>query len=204
MEVFRNYSDTELIHILKDDRQIDAGIKFIYREYYSLLEYYVTNNKGSKEDAADIIQETIVAFIEIVQQNKFRGDASVKSFLYSIGRNIWLSELRKRNSADNRNRIFEKAKDTTEQETVQHLIHREYYNAIQQLFERLGEKCKLLLMLVYYEDLSMKDIVEKMPDYQNEQVLRNKKYKCMKQLEQMIQDNEPLRTQFKNALRHAG
>ena len=72
------------------------------------------------------------------------------------------------------------------------------------MFEKLGEKCKQLLMLVYYEDLSMKDIVDKMPDYQNEQVLRNKKYKCMKQLEIMVNDNEPLRTQFKNALKYAG
>lgn len=204
MGVVRNYSDQELIHILKDNRQIDAGIKFIYKEYYGLLENYVVNNKGSKEDAADIIQETIVAFIEIVEQNKFRGESSIKSFLYSITRNLWLSELRKRSSTDNRNRIFEKAKDITEQETVQHLIKREYHNSIQQLFEQLGDKCKQLLMLVYYEDLSMKDIVEKMPDYQNEQVLRNKKYKCMKQLEQMINDNEKLKTQFKNALKYAG
>lgn len=204
MQVVRNYSDQELIHILKDNRQMDAGIKFIYKEYYGLLENYVMNNKGSKEDAADVIQETIVAFIEIIAQDKFRGESSVKSFLYSITRNLWLSEIRKRSSADNRNRIFEKAKDTTEQEAVQHLIKREYYNSIQQLFEQLGDKCKQLLMLVYYEDLSMKDIVEKMPDYQNEQVLRNKKYKCMKQLEQMIQDNEQLRTQFKNALKYAG
>jgi RNA polymerase sigma factor (sigma-70 family) len=204
MEVVRNYTDTELVNALKTHREMDAAIKVIYKEYYGLLEYYVTNNNGSKDDAADVIQETIVAFIEIVQQDKFRGDASVKSFLYSIARNLWLTELRKRNSADNRNMVFEKSRDTVEQETMQHLINREHYNAIQQLFEKLGDKCKQLLMLVYYEDLSMKDIVEKMPDYQNEQVLRNKKYKCMKQLEQMIQDNEPLRTQFKNALRHAG
>lgn len=204
MEVVRNYTDPEIVNALKNQREMDGAIRFIYKEYYGLLEYYITNNKGTKDDAADLIQETIVAFIEIVQQDKYRGDASVKSFLYSITRNLWLTELRKRSSADNRNMIFEKSKDSIEQETVQHLIEREHYNAIQQLFEKLGDKCKQLLMLVYYEDLSMKDIVEKMPDYQNEQVLRNKKYKCMKQLEQMIQDNEPLRTQFKNALKNAG
>jgi len=204
MEVVRNYSDIELISALKDRLQLDSGIRFIYKEYYGLLENYVVNNKGSKEDAADIIQETIVAFIEITAQDRFRGNSSVKSFLYAITRNLWLSELRKRNSADNRNRIFEKGKDATEQETVQHLIKKEYYNSIQELFEKLGDNCKQLLMFVYYEDLSMKDIIEKMPGYQNEQVLRNKKYKCMKQLEQMIQDNEQLRTQFKNALKNAG
>ena len=59
-------------------------------------------------------------------------------------------------------------------------------------------------MMVYYENLSMSEIVDQMPGYQNEQVLRNKKYKCMKQLEQMMQDNETLRIQFKNALKNAG
>lgn len=203
MQVVRSYSDTELVNALKHPKEMDAAIRVIYKEYYGLLENYVVNNNGSKDDAADVIQETIVAFIETVEGNKFRGDASVKSFLYAITRNLWLAELRKRNSTDNRNRIFEKAKDVTEQATVQHLVQREHFTLIQQLFDKLGEKCKQLLMLVYYEDLSMSDIIQQMPDYQNEQVLRNKKYKCMKQLEQMMQSDETLRTQFKNALKHA-
>ncbi|WP_170970970.1 RNA polymerase sigma factor [Ilyomonas limi] len=204
MQIVRNYSDAELISALKHPTEMDVAISLIYKEYYALLENYVINNKGSKEDAADIIQETIVAFIGIVEQDKYRGDASIKSFLYAITRNLWLAELRKRSSADNRNRIFEKAKDDTEQATIQHLVQREYFAVIQQFFEKLGTKCRQLLMLVYYEDLSMSDIVQQMPDYQNEQVLRNKKYKCMKQLEQMIQNDQSLRTQLKNALRYAG
>ncbi|MBV9964039.1 MAG: sigma-70 family RNA polymerase sigma factor [Parafilimonas sp.] len=204
MQVERIYRDEELIRDLKSAAKMDTAIRFIYNEYYSLLENYVMNNRGAKEDAADIIQETIVAFIEIIEQDKFRGDSSIKSFLFSITRNLWLSELRKRNSAENRNRVFEKGKNTTEQEIIHHLIRREHFNAIQHLFERLGEKCKQLLMLVYYEEMQMSDITEIMPDYQNEQVLRNKKYKCMKQLEQMMLNNEQLRIQLKNALKHAG
>lgn len=204
MNVAKDYLDQELVAALKSPRQIDEAIKFIYRQHYSMLENYVLNNNGSEQDAGDVIQETIVAFIEIVQEEKFRGDASVKSFLYSIAKNIWLSEMRKRNSADNRNRIFEKGKDDTEKEVVQNLVYREHYKAIQDLFGRLGEKCKELLFLVYYEDLSMKDILEKVSGYENEQVLRNKKYKCMKQLEQMINNDDNLKTQFKNALKNAG
>jgi len=204
MQVVKNYSDAELVNALKHPTAMDVAIKAIYKEYYGLLENYVINNKGNKDDAADIIQETIVAFVDIVAQDKYRGDASVKSFLYAITRNLWLAELRKRNSAHNRNSIFEKAKDVTEQAAIHHVVQREHLAIIQQLFEKLGAKCKQLLMLVYYEDLSMNDIVKQMPDYQNEQVLRNKKYKCMKQLEQMMQDDESLRTQLKNALKYAG
>jgi RNA polymerase sigma factor (sigma-70 family) len=203
MQVAKSYSDAELIQALKHPKEMDAAIHILYKEYYGLLENYVVNNKGNKDDAADIIQETMVAFVEIVEENKFRGDASIKSFLYAITRNLWLAEMRKRNSSDNRNRIFENAKDDTEQAAVQHLVQREHLATIQQLFDKLGAKCKQLLMLFYYEDLSMTDVMQQMPDYQNEQVLRNKKYKCMKQLEGMIQENDYLRTQFKNALKNA-
>lgn len=204
MEIARNHEDRELVNALKDRKTMNEAIGSMYRSYYRILENYILNNKGTKDDAADIIQETIVAFIDIVQQDKYRGDSSIQTFLYAITRNLWLSEIKKRSSTENRNRIFEKGRDNIERESVQHLIHNEYSKTIQDLFARLGDKCKQLLMLVYFEDLSMKDILEAMPDYNNEQVLRNKKYKCMKQLEQMISDNETLRTQFKNALKHAG
>lgn len=204
MQVIKAFTDVEIVAALKNNRAMDEAVKFIYKNYYSLLEYYVVTNKGTKDDAADVIQETIVAFIEIVQKDKFRGEASVKSFLYTLTRNLWLTELRKRNSTETRNEMFEKNKDVIEQEVVHHLIYREHQKTIYELFERLGDKCKTLLLLVYYEDLSMKDILDKMPEYQNDQTLRNKKYKCMKQLEQMIQDNEPLKLKLKNALKYAG
>jgi len=204
MHVERSYSDDGLVNALKQPVEMNAAIRFIYREYYGMLENYVVNNNGSRDDAADVIQETIVAFIEIVEQGKFRGDSSIKSFLFAITRNVWLTELRKRGSADNRNKNFEKEKDILDEGVANHLIKREYFLVIQQLFEKLGDKCRQLLMMVYYENLSMSEIVDQMPGYQNEQVLRNKKYKCMKQLEQMMQDNDTLRIQFKNALKNAG
>ena len=53
--------------------------------------------------------------------------------------------------------------------------------------------------MFYYEDLSMKDILDRL-EYENEQVVRNKKYKCLKQLEKMISDNPALKHTLKNLL----
>src|SRR5262245_1099070 len=108
MHVIRDYSDEEIITALKNERETDGAIGFIYKNYYKSLENYILNNSGSEDDAADLIQETLVAFIDVVRQDKFRGESSVKSFLYSIIRNLWLSEMRKRSNAANRNRMFEK------------------------------------------------------------------------------------------------
>ena len=51
--------------------------------------------------------------------------------------------------------------------------------------DSLGDGCKKILLAFYFDNLAMKDIL-KTTDYENEQVVRNKKYKCLKQLEQMI------------------
>lgn len=200
IESRKSYTDSELITALKNNKSIDDAIRFIYRNYYSVIEYYVTTNNGIKEDAADVMQETIVAFIDIIEKNKFRGEASVQSFLYTLARNIWLTELRKKNSRENRNTIFEKEKEIEDKEITHYIFYNERQKAINKLFEKLGHACKKLLLLVYYEDMNMKDILKQMPDYSNEQVLRNKKYKCMKQLEEMIEANAPLKAELKNAL----
>lgn len=200
-DVFR-YTDVELIEALKNENSIDHAIEFIYSTYYRLLEYYVIQNNGTKDDAADVIQETIIAFIEIIERGKFRGEASVNSFLHSIAKNIWLGELRKKTSRDNRNLSFEKQQEQVSEDVSAHLIYHEQQRAINFLFEELGEKCKKLLLMVYYEDLSMKDILIRMPEYQNEQVLRNKKYKCMKELQEKVQENSSLKDNLQKALRY--
>ena len=67
------------------------------------------------------------------------------------------------------------------------------------LVGELGETCRKILLLFYYENRSMKEILDA-TEYENEQVVRNKKYKCLKQLEQMITENPILKQTLKNLL----
>lgn len=200
--VDKNFTDDGLLHALKTNADLDKAVGFIYEKWYGLLESIVITNNGNKADAEDIIQETIVAFIEIVRKDKFRGESSVKSFLYSITKNLWMSEQRKRNSAGRRDRIFEENKGSKEDSPVQFLMFREAQKNIIELFGKLGEKCREILLLAYYENLSMKEIAEKVEGYSNEQVLRNKKYKCMKQLEEMIEADTTLKNEMKKILQY--
>jgi hypothetical protein len=45
----------------------------------------------------------------------------------------------------------------------------------------------------------MKEILDQ-TDYESEQVVRNKKYKCLKQLEKMVNANPALRETLKNLI----
>ena len=55
-------------------------------------------------------------------------------------------------------------------------------------------------MLFYYENLSMKEIVDHLP-YENEQVIRNKKYKCLQQLMGFVKENPELAKQINETLK---
>lgn len=197
MEVIKNLSDAELIGSLKQRRGMDAAVKFIYREHFESLSWFIMHNNGNRQDAEDIFQEVVVNFIELVQKDKFRGEASVKTFLFAMNRHTWLNELKKRGRSDLRELKYEAVQDKTEMDVSSFIAGREAKHEVMRLVEQLGETCKKILVMFYYENLSMKEMLNGL-EYENEQVVRNKKHKCLKKLEQMILNNPSLKQNLKN------
>ena len=192
-------TDAEVIDNLLRDKDVDLSLKFLYRSHYEFLGRYVVNNNGNWDDAQDIFQEVMVAFINLVKAGKFRGEASIKTFLYSLNKNIWLNELKKRGRAQVREMKYEKASDKTEHGVNTALEAREANAGLMKVIDELGDACKKILLLFYYENQSMKEILTSV-DYENEQVVRNKKYKCLKRLEELLTENKSLYHQLKNLL----
>jgi RNA polymerase sigma factor (sigma-70 family) len=199
MEVIRNLTDTELVARLRSGNGMEEAIKALYKSHFDSLSWYIMNNSGSRQDAEDIFQEVMVSFIDLVQKDKFRGESTIKTFLYSLNRYTWLNELKRRGRALAREEKYEKAQETAEMD-VSHLIaDREAKAEVTRLVGELGETCRTILLLFYYEDRSMKEILDAL-HYENEQVVRNKKYKCLKQLEKMIMEKPYLKQTLKNLL----
>ena len=199
MEIRRNYNDMTLLQTLRSDAKPDDVIKHLYRTQFEITTAYVKQNSGSHEDAEDIFQEVILTFIELVKKDKFRGESSISTFLYALTRNIWLNELKKRGRSKQREEKFEKGKEMTELDVSKFLINRETKAKLMQLVDGLGETCKKILLAFYFENLAMKEILKTL-DYENEQVVRNKKYKCLKQLGQMIGQQSNLAKNLKSVL----
>ena len=193
-------SDEELLELMKKKDEIDNAIRYIYSEYHEGLSSLITYNNGSWEDAQDIIQESILSFIQIVQEGKFRGESSIKTFLYSLTRNIWLNELKKRGRMTKRNKIFEEGKDDLENSTLDGVEKREANKQLLDILNELGEGCRKILTLFYYENLSMKEILMQ-TEFENEQVVRNKKHKCLKQLTETISNNPVLAENLKRIIK---
>ncbi|HMC84740.1 MAG TPA: sigma-70 family RNA polymerase sigma factor [Chitinophagaceae bacterium] len=185
MEIKKDFTDQSLIQSLRSDANPDEAIRFLYRTQFRLTAAYIKQNRGTEEDAEDIFQELVLVFIEILKKDKFRGESSVSTFLYALTRNIWLNELNKRGKSKLRDENFEKSKDKVDMDVSHLIVDRETKSQMMQVVDKLGDTCKKILLAFYFENLAMKEILQTL-NYENEQVVRNKKYKCLKQLEQMM------------------
>ncbi len=195
------YDDAGLMEMIKENATMDKAIKFLYRAHFESLSVHILQNQGTRQDAEDIFQEVIVAFIELVQRGKFRGDSSIKTFLFSINKNMWLNELKRRSRSAVRDTKFETTRETADTGSGDYIAAREAQQEVLTVMDKLGDVCKKILLAFYYENLSMKEIVQTMK-YENEQVLRNKKHKCLKNLEQLLTANPALAKNLKSALQH--
>jgi len=182
------FSDSDLIEAIREKDLLEQAILQLYRDHSEITRSFIMGKGGTEQDADDIFQETIVSFIDSVQKGKFRQESGIRTFLISISKNIWYNEIRKRQRADNREKIFEMDRDQEEGPVTEIINDREMKQQLNKMLQELGESCRKILELFYYENLSMKEIVSQM-HYENEQVVRNKKYKCLQQLTEKMKQN---------------
>jgi RNA polymerase sigma factor (sigma-70 family) len=192
-------SDTKILEALLSPQNSNNAISFMYKKNYYVLENLVLKNGGNKMDAEDVIQETMVNFIEMVRAGKFRGESAIKSMLYAISKNIWTTKFRKTTQENIRIDKYMLENEDFEKDVTEQIQKTEASKIVGQVFDKIGDSCKKILTFYYYEDLSFKEILDK-TDYENEQVIRNKKYKCMKNLMDLLENSPSLSSSFRTSL----
>jgi len=157
-------SEKEIIAHFKQGNNL--AYKELYTKYFGMVQYLVLKNSGSSTEADDVFQDTAVILFEKVRQDEFKLTSTLKTFVYSIARNIWFMELRKKKK-ENRFRDFENLErvDTDELINEEDLNERQR-NIVTACLEKLGEPCKTLLVKFYYFRESMIDIAEYFKDNQ--------------------------------------
>ncbi|WP_298550922.1 sigma-70 family RNA polymerase sigma factor [uncultured Algibacter sp.] len=167
----------------------DSVLKSLYNDNFYKTEQYILTNSGSVDEAKDIFQEAFVAVWENVQDNKFvpKNESALNGYLYTIAKNKWLNHLnsvryRKTNSFENH------VQTLTNTNTIENEIFKEEdtnkINEVVSAFDSLGEACKKLLSVFYYDNKSLRDI-SKLFNV-TEASARNKKYRCIEKLRTLV------------------
>lgn len=170
--------------------EIEKPVKQLYELYFEAIVTQTVFNGGNQEDGADIFQDAVLILIEKVKTNEFRGDSSIKTYLSAIARNLWLFELRTRERRKKRETVFSSI-EITDQPFENPMVKKQQNSDLLSVLEKIGDTCKKILTGFYFEEKSMRDLLVEF-DYQSEQVLRNRKSKCMKKLKELLQTNTDL------------
>lgn len=190
------YDEALLLKQLQHPDTLNIAVQALYRKFYGLLEKMVLSNKGNFQDAEDVIQEAMLVFVKMIRDGNFRAESGLKTVLFSIAKNIWLQKLRSKSAEDNRHQVW--TNENIAASSFHDMAHN--YQAVIEVFGKLGEVCQKILRLYYFEEKPFDEILEEV-DFQNEQSLRNKKSKCMKGLTDLVASNHQLAQWLKNTLR---
>lgn len=164
-------------------------LKNLYEANFYKTEHYIIKNSGSSDEAKDIFQEAFVTVWEHVQDNKFipKNETALNGYLFTIAKNKWLNHLNSaRHRKTNSYEILEqnlKNKNTTEADIFKDDNDTKIDDIIN-AFETLGEACKKLLSVFYYDNKSLRGISKLLNI--TEASARNKKYRCLEKLRTLV------------------
>ncbi len=178
-----HYSDEAILEGLR--LRSDYIINFIYKEFFPLIKFLVTENGGAGEDAEDIFQDGIIIIYNKISLNELKLTSSFKTYMYSVCRNLWLQKLSKRKA------IFDKLTDVEEYiDLPKDVLHEasieetELHRIIQIHFLSLADDCQKLLRL-FIKNIPLREIAS-MLGYKTEKYAKTRKYLCKEELKKRI------------------
>ena len=160
----------------------------LYKTTFQKVRFMTHKLGGSFEEARDVFQDALVIFYEQVRRETFSLKAKISTYLYAVARNLWLNTLKKRKLAHKFQLVQEKEGAGVEESPMVGVLSKEREWIVKQAMEELKEDCRKILILSVFEHLPMKEIYQKM-GFQNEQIARNKKHKCLKYLKKIVLRN---------------
>jgi len=121
----------------------NKALKIVYQANSNLICSYILKNRGSIDEAKDVFQETMIAFYENVRDNKFKGESTIATYLYSIAKFKWLNQLKKKGvRASHHDQL---KPNEFEASPLATLIDAEKQDAVLGVLTKLGEPCKKIV-----------------------------------------------------------
>lgn len=168
-------------------------LKRLYQNNYKKIEAYILKNSGTMPQAKDIYQEAFITLWKNVKEDKFspHNETALQGYLYQIAKNKWTDELRssrfkKTKSLDAFQHVKEHHK---EEDSPTQFEEKERKIALaENAFQHMGDECKQLLSQFYFKKKSLREIAALFNI--GEASVRNKKYRCIQQLKQLVISNE--------------
>lgn len=167
--------------------QLKAGNESSITEVYDLYReefirwcniHYSTDDAG----AADLFQDTVIAFYYNIRRGVLNElSSSLKTYLFAIGKNLALKKLKKESRMIVNDEVLELNAAFSNTDIFEESDKKKI---VAELMNELGEPCKSILQLFYFDRFTMDSIASRL-GYKNENVAKTQKLRCFNSLKEL-------------------
>lgn len=160
-----------------------AALAEVYTNFREEFVLFSKKYALPEDDALDIFQDSIIALFENAQKKKLDTlKSSVKTYLFAIGKYKIYKILKTRSTGESTlSDEFIENLELNEPDTNDELTIK-----LQKAYKNLGEQCKKILRLSFYEGKTNEEIVEEL-NYTSKDVVKSQKSRCIKKLKELIE-----------------
>lgn len=176
--------DSEIIDGIREGDNL--AIQQLYQIHFPPIAHMIINNRGSREEAQDIFQETVMVLYDKIKEGDFVLSSKLQTFLYAVSKRLWLKQLTRGEAKYHKDSIDDHGESLSAEEAIEdHEIIEERLLLMESSLNGLGEPCRTILYDFYIQGKSMTDICEKF-GYTNTDNAKTQKYKCLQRLKKIF------------------
>jgi RNA polymerase sigma factor (sigma-70 family) len=186
-------TNSELLLAIKtSDALRDKTLQQIYADekLRKTVFSYIFQHGGSRQDAEDVFQDTLVLFDRQIREDKFQGQSSWATYFVGIAKWRWVS-LRRKFSRDSAELKVE-YHDSPVESVEARVIEGEKLTVIEAVLSRIGERCKQTLTL-YKLSHSMEEIAEFL-HLSSPEMAKKVAYECRKKFKDLVMNDPEYKT----------
>ncbi|HZY24197.1 MAG TPA: sigma-70 family RNA polymerase sigma factor [Bacteroidales bacterium] len=185
--MFKKISDINIIDGIRN--QDDYILNWLYDNYLQTVKKHVLNNSGSDDDVSDVFQDTIIVLYNQIVSDTLHLTTDLKGYFFGIARNVWSSQLRKKQ------RTVELEIDLPDVDETEEQSDPVLERIVSRVFTQLKPDQQLILNL-FSDGLSYDEIAVRM-DLKNEVYARRKKYLSKESLIELMKEDPEYQEYFR-------
>lgn len=145
---------------------------------------YILEHGGSRQDAQDIFQESIVLLDRNLREGRFEGKSALSTYFVAIAKWRWVTVQRQQGRyTELAPAHYDAEVDSPEADT----IRSEYRELFLEALAQIGDRCRELLQL-YQLEYSMEEIANKM-QYGSADVAKKEAYRCRMRFRELLENH---------------
>ena len=185
--LFKKISDINIIDGIRS--QDDYILNWLYDNYLQTVKKHVLNNSGSDDDVSDVFQDTIIVLYNQIVSDTLHLTTDLKGYFFGIARNVWSSQLRKKQ------RTVELEIDIPDEDETEEQSDPVLERIVSRVFTKLKPDQQMILNL-FSDGLSYDEIAVRM-DLKNEVYARRKKYLSKESLIELMKEDPEYQEYFR-------